>query len=198
MLLRFQKTDFLSAAGSAAKVPSRIGSEQAAIIGHTHPNGTLYTETPEVSSRKPSVTAAAKENMADNSTVAYYNAGSAFVVLLLLGAVGAIFYTLRKKVRQSQDKQGELGRYEAAYTPPATPYSSEKSRRMAQHKRGLSTTSRASSQAGEDAHELERLVKNDGQGYHGASQTSVIPEEEVFSLGDSDEEDSEKRNGQHH
>lgn len=215
MLLRFQNTDFLSAAGAAAKIPSRIGSEQAVVIGHTHPNGTVYTTTPasaqEVSGKSASSAAVRKEDPQgiDNSAAAYYNAGSAVVVLLLLGVVAAIFFTLRKKVRQAQDKQGELGRYEAAtFSEPSTPHSAsggEKSRRMAQHKRGLSVTSRSSSQAADDVHELERLVKRDGQANDGsaavghstslgASRTSVIPEEDVFSLGgDSDEGDPESK-----
>ncbi|GAA5834413.1 hypothetical protein JCM9279_004309 [Rhodotorula babjevae] len=39
MLLRFMQVDTLHSAGSAARIPSRIGSEPATILGATHPNG---------------------------------------------------------------------------------------------------------------------------------------------------------------
>ncbi|GAA5861536.1 hypothetical protein JCM1840_005403 [Sporobolomyces johnsonii] len=40
MFLRFIGVSLLSAAGPAAQVPSRIGNEQEAVLGSTHPNGT--------------------------------------------------------------------------------------------------------------------------------------------------------------
>ncbi|GAA5926332.1 hypothetical protein JCM3775_000987 [Rhodotorula graminis] len=39
MLLRFMQVDTLHSAGSAARIPSRVGSEAATILGATHPNG---------------------------------------------------------------------------------------------------------------------------------------------------------------
>ncbi|BGO96609.1 Cell death protease [Rhodotorula toruloides] len=40
MLLRFMQVDTLHSAGSAAKIPSRIGSSPEAVLAPTHPNGT--------------------------------------------------------------------------------------------------------------------------------------------------------------
>lgn len=43
MLLRFLQVDTMHSAGSAARIPSRIGSQTETVLGATHPNGTsLY------------------------------------------------------------------------------------------------------------------------------------------------------------
>ncbi|GAA6061343.1 hypothetical protein JCM10212_004824 [Sporobolomyces blumeae] len=46
MFLRFVgvSSEFLNAAGPAAQIPSRIGSEQEAVLGSTHPNGTSLND----------------------------------------------------------------------------------------------------------------------------------------------------------
>lgn len=45
--VRFMQVDTLHAAGPAARVPSRIGSETEAVLGATHPNGTTIKEVEE-------------------------------------------------------------------------------------------------------------------------------------------------------
>ncbi|KAK4054916.1 Cell death protease [Microbotryomycetes sp. JL201] len=47
MLIRFMQVDTLHAAGSAARIPSRIGKETEAVLGATHPNGTTIKEVEE-------------------------------------------------------------------------------------------------------------------------------------------------------
>lgn len=205
MLLRFQHTDFMSAAGSAAKVPSRVGDQQESIIGETLPNGTVITPTNEAQK----ATAGAVSEY-DSSTAAYYNVGSAAVVIFLLAAVAGIFYALRRKVRQEQTRTANLGAYEAGgYSPPGTSSGSagleKPSKRMHQHKRGQDAAARGiSSTAHRDAgngdeHELEHLVRRDGEANSGeeASGHVFTREEDVFSLGDSDEDGESKATTKH-
>lgn len=194
MLLRFQGTDFLSAAGSAAKVPSRVGAQQDAVVGQTVKNGSLVMTSNGVPVTSGDSAGHREVPAEASSTAAYYNLGSALLVILLLGVVGMIFYTLRKKVRQSQFATADLGRYEAAYSDPGTPSGSEKGRRVTHHKRGMGSLSKGSSthqgaRSSQEALELERLVQR-GDLEHGGGdrKTSVAQEEDVFSLGDSDED----------
>ncbi|KAK4058022.1 Cell death protease [Microbotryomycetes sp. JL221] len=42
--IRFMQVDTLHAAGSAARLPSRLGNETEAVLGATHPNGTTIKE----------------------------------------------------------------------------------------------------------------------------------------------------------
>lgn len=44
MLLRFLQVDTMHSAGSAAVIPSRIGSEVETVLGATHPNGTSLSD----------------------------------------------------------------------------------------------------------------------------------------------------------
>lgn len=44
MLLRFLQVDTMHSAGSAARIPSRIGSEVETVLGATHPNGTSLSD----------------------------------------------------------------------------------------------------------------------------------------------------------
>ena len=44
MLLRFLQVDTMHSAGSAAVIPSRIGSEIETVLGATHPNGTSLSD----------------------------------------------------------------------------------------------------------------------------------------------------------
>jgi carboxypeptidase D len=184
MLLRFMNTDFMSAAGSAARVPSRIGAEQEAVIGTTSPNGTAI-KADDSTGTIPALDASSTALAAQNSLTAYYNAGSAAVLLFLLAAVAAIFFCLRSKLRKEMAHQPDLGGYEAAgsNSPPGTP---KRQRRNKEHRRGFSTASNASkgstkhSAAAGETHELESLVEGKQE----------EPQEEQFTLGDEDEEDA--------
>ena len=194
MLLRFTSTDMISAAGQAAKVPSRIGSETEAVISETHPNGTAIEDgdgslagSLELSDAQSTVKSGA-ESVRDT----YYNIGSATVILFLFLAVAGIFFCLRSRVRKDKLARTSMGQYEAR---PST--SSRKGRRS--HKRGMSSMSSVktrSSNLGEDQHELEELVKHEDFDPE-AQRDDYFPmdsdrkqrrDEEVFSLGDSDEE----------
>lgn len=184
----------ISAAGQAAKVPSRIGSETEAVISETHPNGTAIEDgeglagSLELSDAQPTVKTGA-ESVRDT----YYNIGSAAVILFLFLAVAGIFFCLRARVRKDKAARSSLGHYEAR------PSTSSRSGRRRSHKRGMSSMSSVktrTSSVGEDPHELEELVKHEdfdpeaqqGDYFPVDSNRKQRRDEEVFSLGDSDEE----------
>ncbi|TNY19757.1 Alpha/Beta hydrolase protein [Rhodotorula diobovata] len=45
MLLRFMQVDTLHSAGSAARIPSRVGAQPATVLGATHPNGSTLVDS---------------------------------------------------------------------------------------------------------------------------------------------------------
>ena len=147
-------TDFISAAGSAARIPSRIGEEQEAVIGTTHPNGTaLALDAGDMSESTllNDVDGGGSTSAGSGATAlreTYYNVGSAAVVVLLLAAVAAIFFCLRARVRK--DSAGQL----------APPYESNstgsRKRRSAQHSRksgSMSSSGRGSKRTSRDQYE---------------------------------------------
>ena len=92
MLLRFLGVDLLGAAGPAAQVPSRVGNEQEAVLGETHPNGTAVG---------PDTILLPSDALDHDSAVeALVNAGSAIVIIALLLLGFAIFYVVRRRIRR--------------------------------------------------------------------------------------------------
>lgn len=197
MLLRFTSTDMISAAGTAAQVPSRIGEETEAVISETHPNGTAIEDidaSMEGSLDLEGVVPAVKSG-AENVRDAYYNVGSAAVILFLVLAVVGIFFCLRARVRKDSAARSNLGYYEAR------PSSSSRRSGRRGHKRGNSSVSttkpRHSTTSQQDPLELAELVKHEDWDAEAAQgRSGYVPtvsgrrnlEEEVFSLGDSDED----------
>lgn len=196
-------TDFIEAAGSAAKVPSKIGEEQEAVIGETHPNGTALEaavdpppDSGQASLEKQDTSNAGGSPLGD-AAAAYYNAGSAAVLILLLFAVGGIFFCLRARTRKYMPAEPELG---LGPTPPATP---SKGRRSHQHRRGLSSISSKLSHSqtpydgdNQDPHEMDELVKHrdfddDEEGHERRQHRQST---ELFTVGEEGSEDGDSSN----
>lgn len=201
MLLRFTRTDMISAAGGAAKVPSRVGEEQEAIINETHLNGTAIDDLASSTSENLDSLPETVKSGADSVREAYYNAGSAAIILLLLLAVGAIFFCLRARLRKDAAMRPDLGYYEAQ------PQQSRKRKSGQRHRRGLSSMSSARTRPSmgtmteeEEPHELEELnpardadwqhedIPSYSDKTHERNEKRLQDAEEVFSLGDSDDE----------
>lgn len=107
MFARFTSTDYISAAGASATVPSRIGSEQESVVGETHPNGTALdlaassANAVSDSTGKES-TISAESPMAD----AYYNVGTAMLILLVIVLLGVVFVYRQRNRRGSLNLDG--------------------------------------------------------------------------------------------
>ncbi|GAA5980646.1 hypothetical protein JCM10908_001720 [Rhodotorula pacifica] len=116
MLLRFLQVDTMHSAGSAARIPSRIGSQVETVLGATHPNGTSLSDLLSLASGNEASTE--KGELAGVTSGIVIGGGgddieheriygprktAALVVLLLLlaGAVWAILH-LRKGRRRER------------------------------------------------------------------------------------------------
>lgn len=163
MLLRFMNTDFLSAAGGAAKIPSRVGEEQEAIVGETHPNGTSLHGGPDDAAALAAIDKAGGSEPGTGAEAvrqAYYNAGSAALLVLLVLACAAIFLYLRARTRREAKDGGGGGGGYAMQDSARRHRRSDSSRRTTTagrrgHRKGaLSLASSAS----EGPHELDELV----------------------------------------
>lgn len=162
MLLRFLGIDLLGAAGPAARVPSRVGDEQEAVLGETHPDGSIVV--PVLS---PDFTPLIEQSTkaADTKTEALVNAGSAlFIIIIMLLAV-LIYCVLKRRLGGSGRGRGGKGSIVSGLGLGGGGTNG-----------GRSSMGRRDEEAGnEDPHELDQLVK-------GA---------EIFGLGGSDDEDDD-------
>ncbi|GAA6032845.1 hypothetical protein JCM8097_000825 [Rhodosporidiobolus ruineniae] len=111
MILRFMQVDTLNAAGSAARIPSRIGNEQAAVLGAVHPNGTtlpgaeLAVDADADTSNEKEVT----EDGFDIDHERYYGPRrTAALVFLLVVVGGAIWAILRWRTRRRKARYRRL------------------------------------------------------------------------------------------
>jgi carboxypeptidase D len=104
MLLRFQRVDVLSAVGPAAQVPSRVGDEPETVILPTQPiadddmsgsPGAGGGNSSDVNAPGTSPTAGGSRG--DSIKEAYYNAGSAALILVIIFAGLALFVWLRSR-----------------------------------------------------------------------------------------------------
>lgn len=108
MLVRFIGVDLLAAAGPAAQVPSRIGNEQEAVLGETHPNGTVVTGSDSI---LPSPSAAAPST---NSGVDFLSGLISIIMLIFFVAlVVGVVLCVRKRMRRSA-LTSQLGQSRAA------------------------------------------------------------------------------------
>jgi carboxypeptidase D len=106
MLVRFIGVDLLAAAGSAAQVPSRIGNEEEAVLGETHPNGTAVVFDDPVFALP---TAAP---ISDSAVETLVNTGSAIVVILIMLLAGGVFFVVRSRMHKKNKlslSRGNIG-----------------------------------------------------------------------------------------
>lgn len=195
MLSRFISTDYISAAGAAAGVPSRIGSEEASIIGETHLNGTALDSTAEGVNADNAVTGVEGTTDSAGSSLfadAYYNVGAAVLILLLLVLVIVGFVWRQRRRRHS-------GRGMHSFLPTSKHENGNgMSSHLHQHKRNRSSMSDRSyrqsrGQVGndEEANELLAMEKRGGS----ASSVQLPRGEELFSVGEEDEEENSDEEG---
>lgn len=106
MFSRFTSVDYLSAAGAAAMVPSRIGNEEAAIIGETHLNGTALDGSLAAGglAEEESLLGTGVDDIGGSASSiqapigdAYYNVGAAIFVLFVIVALGGLFIWRQRK-----------------------------------------------------------------------------------------------------
>ncbi|GAA5860300.1 hypothetical protein JCM8547_003456 [Rhodosporidiobolus lusitaniae] len=133
MFLRFIGVSLISAAGPAAQVPSRVGTEQEAVLGSTHPNGTaLLLDGSSSSSSSDAAAAGQKEVLladgttggesgkagegkglgGDGALEGLVHASSALVLVALMGAAFALFLWFRRRTQRlsrSGEGWGSLG-----------------------------------------------------------------------------------------
>lgn len=167
MLLRFLGIDLLGAAGPAARVPSRVGDEQEAVLGETHPDGSIVVPILD-----PNFTPLIEQSTkaADTKTEALVNAGSAlFIIIIMLMAV-LIYCVLKRRLG------GGGGRGRGGKGSISSGLGLGSGLGGSGSNGGRSSMGRRDEEAGnEDPHELDELVK-------GA---------EIFGLGGSDDEDDD-------
>lgn len=132
MLLRFLNVDLLGAAGPAAQVPSRVGDEQEAVLGETHPNGTAVLDSAGASSGSLE-DAAASIGASTGALEALVNVGSAIVIVAVMGLALAIFLVFRRRMN----------------------------RRRKASRRVSTAAMESTEEEGEGQHELDELVGNE-------------------------------------
>ncbi|KAM0793726.1 hypothetical protein ACM66B_001150 [Microbotryomycetes sp. NB124-2] len=115
MLLRFVGVDLLGAAGPAAQVPSRVGDEQEAVLGETHPNGTAVA--PSTSSGLDNAlddsvdlkdgSSSTLDGSGSSSSSIFHtsstvetiaNVGSALVIVALMALGLVVFFVVKRRI----------------------------------------------------------------------------------------------------
>lgn len=195
MLLRFIGVDLLGAAGPAAQVPSRVGDEQEAVLGETHPNGTAVNQAGSASdsidvvdgtldSTTGTTGGDTKAIGGGSDTVeALVNAGSALVIVVLMVLAFGVFWVVRKRSRRRKGSVSGSG---------------------LGHARRISVPIRGGDES-EGPHELDELVGSGGRAYEdeeddeerfgkslrgeGKGKGRLRDEEEIFGLGGEDDSD---------
>ncbi len=182
MVLRFLGVDLLGAAGPAAQVPSRVGDELEAVLGETHKNGTALAGVAPVSdAEKPNT------GLLDTSQglEAVVNAGSALVIIVVMVLALGIALVVRRRL---QRRGGGFGGGKHARVPS-----------FAGHRRTMSLPRE------EGPHEMDELVEEEEEEDWGfeeeekaksKARAGARSEEEIFGLGDEEEDDDVPR--RHH
>lgn len=190
MLSRFIGTDYFVAAGASAKVPSRIGNEQEAIIGETHLNGSALDSS--AATQKQTIELDDDANPKP-ITDAYYNIGAALLVLFIIVLIG-LGFIWRQRRRRSY-RHGGYGSGGNKHSPNGLPttMSDGLNGHLSQHRRNRSSASDYRRMAGdtEEANELLPLDQRE-KGNTARHHENLPRGEELFSVGEEDEEDSEE------
>ncbi|KAM0756169.1 alpha/beta-hydrolase [Meredithblackwellia eburnea MCA 4105] len=182
MFLRFVGADLLGAAGPAAQVPSRVGDEQEAVLGNTHLNGTAVGSTAgelESNGRLP-----ADALKSDSVIEALVNAGSAIVIIALMLFACLVFYIVRRRVSRrskghTRNQSSNLGRGVPVAEDEDGPHEMERLVTGAEYRDRAAESS---------AEERDMYIPGAGVGKKG----ELAVDEEIFNLGESDEEGETK------
>ncbi|GAA6008167.1 hypothetical protein JCM10207_007051 [Rhodosporidiobolus poonsookiae] len=217
MFLRFVGVSLLSAAGPAAQVPSRIGDEQEAVLGTTHPNGTALSSSGASGAGKEldSTSGATAGQLGDvdagaggkipsgsggGAVEGLVNASSALVLVVIMAAAFALFMWFRRRTQRlsrTADGWGSLGGGGGGASLGGAG-AGGKSRRSGGggHERaqsfgrgGGAGLGSAEESEREGGHELDELIKGEGRGRD--------EEERIFGLGEDEEyhDEEEGREG---
>ncbi|GAA5887520.1 hypothetical protein JCM5296_002604 [Sporobolomyces johnsonii] len=113
MLLRFMQVDTLRAAGAAAKVPSRVGTEAETVLGATHPNGTTLPGVEDAVVADASADAAAGKDVTEDGFDVdherYYGPRrTAALVFFLLVVGGAGWMIVRWRTNRRRERHRRL------------------------------------------------------------------------------------------
>lgn len=116
MMLRFMGVDLVAAAGPSARIPSRIGKEKDRLVVLGSGGGLEKDERPMI----PGVDGKSEEQVAQEAKwAAYYNAGSAalIVLLILVGCGVYMLLRMRRKTRLQRlpvglGADGDVGEHE--------------------------------------------------------------------------------------
>lgn len=197
MLSRFIGTDYFIAAGASAKVPSRIGNEQEAIIGETHLNGSALDSTLPSQKQSTELDEASSSTSANPVTDAYYNIGAALLVLFVIILMGVGFIWRQRRRRSHRYGGFGSGGSKHGSSLPTT-MSDGLNGHLSQHRRNRSSASDYRRTAG-DAEEASELLPLDQKRDNGEAAAHTrrndmeLPRgEELFSVGEEDEIDSEE------
>ncbi|GAA6041532.1 hypothetical protein JCM8097_004247 [Rhodosporidiobolus ruineniae] len=215
MFLRFIGVSPLSAAGPAAQVPSRVGSEQEAVLGSTHPNGTALDSSVAAGSGSKQLDAATGQLEGlpdldgssgktalggDGVLEGLVQASSALVLVGLMVAAFAAFLWFRRRTQRlsrSGEGWGSLGGGSGG--------SKARHERVRSLGRGGGGGGLVGAEDSEDldgggTHELDELMtsRSDGRdsGYRDEQENDAAgfrrsrrdEEEEVFGLGEEEDE----------
>lgn len=178
MMVRFMGVDFMKVAGPNALIPSRVGDEPDRIL--ITGGGGGVAQIGKDGSRVIPGSGKTEEEVAEEARWrAYYDAGSA-ALLFLLVAVGLGTWLLirsrRRKGKGREGGRGRLGRGGALALGSTTEF-------------GAGVTS-AGGEGGD--HELERLV-----GGNKTPDEEELEEEEIFGVGEEDLSDSAEQERDH-
>ncbi|KAJ7696099.1 alpha/beta-hydrolase [Mycena rosella] len=161
MILRFMGVDFSALLGGSAKIPSSIGTTTKPHFLEEQPTATSTTVVPDAG-KSPQQAKAMWE--------AYYNAGSAALVLaVILGAIG-IFVWCRRRGRSSG---------------PRLPVN--------QHEESIPLNTRLDDDEGDSDAFRQRQRKGKGKGKERAVDSAGTPvDPPIFDVGESDDEEEYK------
>ncbi|KAK4050424.1 Cell death protease [Microbotryomycetes sp. JL201] len=206
MLLRFVGVDLLGAAGPAAQVPSRVGDEQEAVLGETHPNGTAVApntsglsdsidSTVDLKDGPPNVDGSASSSSIfhTSSTVeTIANVGSALVIVALMGLGLVIFFVIKRRISNRAAGSSIIGsspfghgRKRSTGRGQAVPVRGDRG----EHELDELVKGRED-EDDEDENDLDRMEDVDLE--MGKMRPTPASSEQIFDVGESSDDDLDK------
>ncbi|GAA5912118.1 hypothetical protein JCM6882_003058 [Rhodosporidiobolus microsporus] len=222
MFLRFVGVSLLSAAGPAAQVPSRIGSEQEAVLGSTHPNGTALDTTNAAGAglggantgqadASIGVDGTTKAFTSDGTLESLVNASSALVLVALMGAALALFMWYRRRTQRLSRSGEGWGALGGGGLPGKARH--ERVRSLGRGGgEGLGGAEDSEEVEGGGGHELDELMSARGGeppagyrdqedygrargGIKGGVMSQRDEEEQIFGLGEEEDDENDEGRG---